>query len=61
MSDVYFVMLTTQSGRSIPMMRNEEVAFYETIEDAKLDAQNNPLGASFGFEVFELGGGVYCG
>lgn len=63
MNDFYFVMLTTQNGSAIPLMKSdgESMAFFESPEDARDSALQNPFGAEFGWEVFELGGGVLDG
>lgn len=56
----YFVMLITPNGNSVPLMTPlGEMAFYETVSEAKAGALNTPLGQDCGYEVFELGGGVY--
>lgn len=53
----FFVMLNTQSGSYTPMMDDEDIAKYETFEEAVSVAKQNPLGEHFGYEVFEIGCG----
>jgi hypothetical protein len=54
----YFVLLNHQNGKVIPMMEDDEnMAFFESEIEACECASKNPLGETFGFEVFELGGG----
>lgn len=55
----YFVMLLLPNGNSVPLMNNEDMAFFESKEDAVEAARRNPLGRELGFEIFELGDGVY--
>lgn len=55
----FFVMLNCQHGGATPMMGDDdEVAFYESEAAARVDADQNPLGEHFGYEVFELGTGA---
>ena len=55
----YFVMLNTQPGGITPMTdENGELAMFELLSSASEAAINNPLGAHFGYEVFERGCGV---
>ena len=55
----FFVMLYTQNGSYTPMMENDEdMAKYETIDDARAAAENSMLGSAFGYEVFQIGCGV---
>lgn len=60
----FFVMLNTQSGGFIPLMRctniatNEaEFATFDNHDDAREGALESVLGEKFGFEVFEMGAG----
>ena len=55
----YFVMLTCQNGGIAPMMCCEEIATYDSVDEAIESAMNNPLGINFGFEVFEVGMGEH--
>ena len=52
----FFVMLYTQNGSFTPMMVDDyDIAKYETEEEARLAAKDNPLGEAFGYEIFEIG------
>ncbi|MFA5311697.1 MAG: hypothetical protein WC375_00095 [Methanomassiliicoccales archaeon] len=54
----YFVMLNSQDGKILPMINcEEEISMYETTKDAIHDAEQNPLGHAFGFEVFDKNSG----
>ena len=53
----FFVMLNTQGGEYAPLMNGEEIAKFETSQLARACAQDNLLGAAFGFEIFERGTG----
>lgn len=54
----FFVMLNTQGGGYTPLMRgDDEIAQFGTADEAKASAEDNLLGAHFGFEVFERGTG----
>lgn len=54
----FFVILSTQSGGAAPMTDDEgEMAFYESADAARADAESNMLGAHFGYEIFERGTG----
>ena len=55
----FFVMLHLRNGDVTVMLdaKGEEVAFYETKEDADYAAFENPLGKAFGWEVFCMGNG----
>jgi len=53
----YFVILQCQNGGVAPLMDDDEIALFDTERDAFLCARENPLGAQFGFEIFELGTG----
>lgn len=60
MSDLdFFVILNHQNGSVLPMVKNDEgdLAMYSTEKDARKAAEANPLGETFGYEVFELGCG----
>ena len=56
----YFVMLTTKDWNGVAPLVNEagEVCQYETENEAFAAGGANIMGAAFGFEVFEIGGGV---
>jgi len=54
----YFVMLHCQNGGITPMMQDEdEIATYDSLEEACFAAEDNLLGFTFGFEVFKRGMG----
>ena len=53
----FFVMLNTQRGGYTPLMNDDEIATFDSVDAAVSCAQQNPLGAYFGFEVFERGDG----
>lgn len=57
MSKNFFVMLNRPApGLYLPMMYGDlEVAFYETEEAARADAEKNRLGKACGYEIFEIG------
>lgn len=56
----YFVMLTTQNGRTTPLNRtNGELAYFASMKEAIESAEGSVLGKEFGFEVFAIGDGVY--
>lgn len=61
MDSDYFVMLNCQFGSVTILMDEEgdEVAFFETKEDADFAAYENPLGKAYGWEVFCLGNGEF--
>jgi hypothetical protein len=54
----FFVMLNTQNGGYTPLMEGDEIAKFETAEQAHDCAIQNLFGGHFGFEVFERGCGV---
>jgi hypothetical protein len=59
MSD-YFVMLNHQNGQIMPLISagsDDEIAMFETAEEANEAGNRNLLGAAFGFEVFCRGYG----
>ena len=53
----FFVMLNTQSGGYTPLMADDDIAKFASKDAAIACAQDNMLGAHFGFEVFERGEG----
>ena len=54
----YFVMLNLQRGGITPMVDgDDELALFETQEEAEASAKNNVLGDAFGYEVFCRGNG----
>ena len=57
----YFVILNHQKpDLFIPMEdENDNLAMFDSEISAIEAGQNNTLGNAFGFEVFELGGGVF--
>jgi len=60
MNGGFFVMLTTQSGGYTPLMssKTDNIAQFETEEEARASAEDNVLGENFGYEIFERGCGV---
>lgn len=54
----FFVILCTQGGGYTPLMGDENIAQFETADEAKACARDNMLGYSFGFEVYERGRGI---
>lgn len=59
MSKDFFVMLFTQKGGITPLMENDDdIAVFETEEEAREAANRNSLGVWFGFEIFERGTGI---
>jgi hypothetical protein len=54
----FFVMLCTQSGGYTPLMAEDDMAKFETLDAAKECARGNMLGDNFGFEVYERGEGM---
>ena len=63
MSKDFFVMLTTPDGGYTPMTIGDdnEMAKYDTEEEAKRAAISSLLGNHFGYEVFEIGLGTCSG
>ncbi len=57
MTDDYFVMLNTQRGGIAPLMKDDEIATFPSLELAKQAGKANLLGSNFGFEVFYRGEG----
>lgn len=56
----YFVILNHYNGMYLPMVDdNDALEMFETEALAITAGNNNPLGFACGFEVFELGGGVF--
>ena len=53
----FFVMLTCQNGKITPMMDSDNLAVYSSFMEACDDANHNPYGRHFGYEVFERGSG----
>jgi hypothetical protein len=52
---VHFVILRTQRGGIIPLVQEDgELALFDSRRDAERAAINNPLGAAFGSEEFEM-------
>jgi len=57
--DKFFVMLNHPKCLPLIMMKDEEnVAYFDTQEEAKVAANDNDLGDAFGYEVFQLGCGA---
>lgn len=54
----YFVMLESPNGTITPMVDDDETVWlFDNIIDACDVAEENPLGKSYGYEVFERGTG----
>ncbi|MFH0952360.1 MAG: hypothetical protein V1838_04195 [Patescibacteria group bacterium] len=56
----YFVILNHQKkGIYLPLLdKNEKLAMFISEIEATMSGNENLIGSEFGFEVFELGGGV---
>ena len=56
----YFVILNHQKeGTYLPMVDDDEkLEMFDSEISATVAGNENPLGSVFGFEVFELGGGI---
>lgn len=51
---VFFVMLTTQQGKPVPMVdKNDNLVLYDTYANAEDDAAKNMLGKFFGYVIYE--------
>ncbi len=61
MEKPYFVILNHQRiGIYLPMVDdNGQLAMFTTDKEAIEAGNNNPLGRACGFEVFEIGGGLF--
>jgi len=59
MEKPYFVMLYNQRGdRLVPMLEDMgELAMYASFEEAESAAELNPMGQSFGYDIFQAGCG----
>lgn len=56
----YFVLLDHPNGGIMPLVdKHDNMAMFESETEAMAAAGNSSLGSEFGFEIFELGGGVY--
>jgi hypothetical protein len=56
----YFVILNHPNGHYMPMVDDDgNLAMFCSETLAIVAGNENMLGSSFGFEVFELGGGVF--
>ena len=54
----FFVILHHPSGGILPMIDEyDELALYETFDEAADAAENNILGQNIGYEIFEAGWG----
>lgn len=60
MSNDYFVILNHPNGSYMPMTTGEngDLATFASEEEAVAAGSDNPLGAEYGFEVFERGTGT---
>lgn len=55
----FFVMLNNMSGTLlVPLMNGEDLAMFENYEQAKIAAEENPMGDAYGYQIFESGDGV---
>lgn len=54
-SSKWFVMLVDgmERKRPIPMVNDDDIALFESEDEAIRLAKANPLGAAFGYEVYE--------
>jgi len=55
----WIVMLRTQSGNPTPMTNGDmqdTVALFDSEDEAMATAGDNPLGMTYGFEVYEWAG-----
>jgi hypothetical protein len=61
MNQQFFIMLNSQSGCNImPLVTEDnEVAVFPSEEAAREVADNHPYCQAFGFEIFEVGTGIY--
>lgn len=59
MEDTYFVILYCQNGRAAALMdeTGDDLALFGSRCEASAAANNNLLGANFGFEIHEVGAG----
>ena len=60
MEKLYFVMLESQTHEWVLPLLDEEgkdVALFSTREEARAAANDNRMGAHFGYEIFERGCG----
>lgn len=57
----FFVILNHQKGGIyLPLLSTDEnLKMFASKIDATVAGNENPLGSKFGFEVFELGGGLH--
>lgn len=60
MKKEFFVMLNTQNGGITPLVsgEREDLATFDTVEEAEEAAKSSSFGDAFGFEVFQTGYGV---
>jgi len=59
MKKEFFVMLNTQDGGITPLVDDkEDLATFDTVEEATKGAKSSILGDAFGYEVFQTGYGV---
>lgn len=61
MTKNYFAMLTCQNGGITPMMADDELATFDTVQECFNAATDTVLGSHFGFEVFSVGNGDASG
>jgi len=63
--DKYFVMLNNPSRADnappMPLVDDEDVLLFESLDDANTAADNNIIGGVCGYEVFKLGEGYSWG
>jgi hypothetical protein len=52
---MWFVILRSQQGKPVPFVEdNEEMATFETEEEARTAVKGNVFAENFGYEVYEL-------
>jgi hypothetical protein len=55
----FFVMLHIGENNYTPLMHSDQIAKFDTVDDAMTAGEDNILGEVFGFEVFEMGTGDF--
>ena len=54
----YFVILNSPEGAFVPLLNSSSnLAMFESEIAASVAGNRNVLGCSFGYEIFEIGGG----
>ena len=55
MNNRFFVILTSQDGESgLPLVDDNNMVMFETTSAAITQAENNPLGQTFGYDIYKL-------